>query len=105
MILISPAGTAYVSDEDVSFAKKKHSTMYWWMWEYFYKSELEPRKLYTHLLYGDKVMDTILTSLNLENLEMSLWKKYWISVSNVRQSSEAGFYTLFKWPLQPIKCI
>lgn len=50
-------------------------------------------------------MDTILTSLKLDNEEMNLWKKYWVSVSNVRQSSEAGFYTLFKWPLQPINSI
>lgn len=64
-----------------------------------------PSKLYTHFIYGEQVMHSILSSLKLESEEMKLWKKYWIFVSNLQQSSESGFYTLFKWPLQPIKCI
>jgi hypothetical protein len=56
LILISPAGTGVVSDEDLFLARNKYSKIYWWVWEYFYKSELMPCKLYTHYLYGEKVM-------------------------------------------------
>ena len=106
LVLLSPAGSGKISEEAISAAKSELSKIYWFVASSLFKWGLRPSKVMKTFIVGDKVMNSFLRKkFKLQEGERQAWKKYLYQVSNINETSEGGFYTLFKWPMNPVKSI
>jgi abhydrolase domain-containing protein 5 len=105
LMLLSPAGTARFTDEEIDQRTSK-SKFWYFIAEKVYNMNIRPAKIMNSWWLGNKFMDKFFQNrLKLPEEEQVVWKKYMKHIVKQSECSEDGFYKLFGWPLQPARSI